>query len=73
MALRVFAGAEFRLIFEYVEKLRLEKVFCNLKGLLYFPDGHRAYPARPIECRPTFVFLAEDLYDASAVRLELSA
>lgn len=67
MTLRGFGGTDFRPVFEYVEKLRREKAFRDLKGLLYFTDGYGTYPAKPTEYKTAFVFLAEDLYDTSAV------
>lgn len=67
MTLRGFGGTDFRPVFEYVEKLRREKAFRDLRGLLYFTDGYGVYPAKPTEYRTAFVFLAEDLYDTSAV------
>lgn len=67
MTLRGFGGTDFRPVFEYVEKLRREKAFRDLKGLLYFTDGYGTYPAKPTGYKTAFVFLAEDLYDTSSV------
>lgn len=67
MTLRGFGGTDFRPVFEYVERLRREKAFRNLKGLLYFTDGYGTYPAKPTDYKTAFVFLADDLYDTSAV------
>ena len=67
MVLRGFGGTDFRPVFSYVEKLRREKAFRDLRGLLYFTDGCGTYPAKPTDYKTAFVFLAEDDYDMSAV------
>lgn len=67
MTLRGFGGTDFRPVFEYVEQLQRDKAFRNLKGLLYFTDGYGVYPVKPTAYKTAFVFLAEDLYDTSAV------
>lgn len=67
MQLRGFGGTSFRPVFEYVEKLRREKLLTWLDGLIYFTDGYGTYPAKPTSYKTAFVFLAEDLYDTSNV------
>lgn len=37
-------GTDFRPAFEYVEKLKKERVFTQLRGLIYFTDGKGIYP-----------------------------
>ncbi len=67
MKIRGLGGTDFRPAFAYVEKLRREKAFRHLNGLLYFTDGYGTYSAKPTEYKTAFVFLAEELYDTSQV------
>ena len=60
MQLRGLGGTDFRPVFEYVEKLRAEKEFRNLKGLIYFTDGFGAFPARKPDYDTAFVFIDDD-------------
>lgn len=39
MKIRGLGGTDFRPVFQYVEQLRKNKEFTNLKGLIYFTDG----------------------------------
>lgn len=55
-----FGSTDFRPVFEYVEKLREEQEFDNLKGLLYFTDGYGVYPEQMPDYDVAFVFLHED-------------
>ena len=56
-------GTDFRPAFAYVEKLVEQKIFSNLRGLLYFTDGKGIYPARKPAWETAFVFLEEDYTD----------
>lgn len=58
--LRGFGATDFRPVFEYVERLRREGGFENLKGLLYFTDGYGIYPEQMPDYDTAFVFLSED-------------
>ena len=58
-------GTDFRPAFEYVEKLRKEHAFSQLKGLLYFTDGQGIYPNKMPAYEVAFVFLKEDYEDAN--------
>ncbi len=58
-------GTDFRPAFEYVEKLRKEQAFTQLKGLLYFTDGQGIYPMKMPSYEVAFVFLKEDYEDAN--------
>jgi predicted metal-dependent peptidase len=55
-----FGSTDFRPVFEYVERLREEGEFDNLKGLLYFTDGYGIYPESMPDYDVAFVFLHED-------------
>ncbi len=63
--LRGSGGTDFRPIFQYMDRLIEERVFHNLKGLLYFTDGYGTFP----RCRPSydtaFIFYHEDYMDAN--------
>ena len=58
--LRGFGSTDFRPVFEYVEKLKQDGEFEDLKGLLYFTDGYGIYPAQMPTYDTAFVFLRED-------------
>ncbi len=64
--LRGFGSTDFRPVFDYVEKLKQEGEFDNLKGLLYFTDGYGIYPGQMPDYDTAFIFLNED-YDAPDV------
>ena len=55
-----FGSTDFRPVFDYVEKLREEQEFDNLKGLIYFTDGYGIYPEQMPDYDVAFVFLNED-------------
>lgn len=55
-----FGATDFRPVFEYVEKLREQNEFENLKGLIYFTDGYGIYPERMPDYKVIFAFLDED-------------
>lgn len=60
MTIRGLGGTDFRPVFEYVEKLRREKEFTNLKGVIYFTDGFGVFPERKPEYQTAFVFIDDD-------------
>ena len=60
MQIRGLGGTDFRPVFEYVEQLRKDKEFTNLKGLIYFTDGYGAFPARKPDYDTAFVFVEDD-------------
>ncbi len=64
--LRGFGSTDFRPVFDYVETLKQEGEFDNLKGLLYFTDGYGIYPGQMPDYDTAFIFLNED-YDAPDV------
>ena len=55
-----FGSTDFRPVFDYVETLREEQEFDNLKGLIYFTDGYGIYPEQMPDYDVAFVFLNED-------------
>ncbi len=62
MRIRGLGGTDFRPVFEYVEKLRQNKEFTNLKGMIYFTDGYGTFPAKKPDYDTAFVFV-EDAYN----------
>lgn len=54
-----FGGTDFRPVFDYIDTKIAEREFTNLKGLLYFTDGHGVYPERRPDYNAAFVFLDE--------------
>ncbi len=56
-------GTDFRPVFEYVDKLILEKAFHNLKGLIYFTDGYGTFPRRRPSYDTAFIFFHEEYLD----------
>ena len=61
MQLHGMGGTDYRPVFDYVEKLRQNHEFTNLKGLIYFTDGFGAYPAKQPDYPTAFVFVNDDL------------
>ena len=62
MQIRGLGGTDFRPVFEYVEQLRQNKEFTNLKGLIYFTDGYGDFPAKKPDYDTAFVFV-DDAYN----------
>ena len=60
MKIRGLGGTDFRPVFEYVEKLRKDKEFINLKGLIYFTDGCGPFPAKKPDYDTAFVFIDDE-------------
>lgn len=56
-------GTDFQPAFAYVDRLREEQAFSNLKGLIYFTDGKGIYPEKMPPYETAFVFLEEDYED----------
>lgn len=57
-------GTDFRPAFEYVEELRQNGAFSDLKGMLYFTDGYGIYPEQMPAWRTAFIFEEDDYRDA---------
>ena len=49
-------GTDFRPVFQYVEELRAQGALPELRGLMYFTDGHGPYPTKPTDYQTAFVF-----------------
>ena len=60
MQIHGLGGTDFRPVFEYVEQLRKNKEFANLKGLIYFTDGYGEFPARKPDYDTAFVFIDDE-------------
>ena len=60
MKIRGLGGTDFRPVFEYVERLRQNKEFSNLKGLIYFTDGYGEFPAKKPDYDTAFIFIDDD-------------
>ena len=60
MQIHGLGGTDFRPVFEYVEQLRKNKEFANLKGLIYFTDGYGAFPAKKPDFDTAFVFIDDE-------------
>ena len=60
MKIRGLGGTDFRPVFQYVEQLRREKEFQNLRGLIYFTDGYGTFPERRPDYETAFVFIREE-------------
>jgi len=60
MQIRGLGGTDFRPVFEYVEALRKNKEFTNLKGLIYFTDGYGDFPAKKPDYDTAFVFVDDE-------------
>ncbi|MCM1090165.1 MAG: VWA-like domain-containing protein [Butyrivibrio sp.] len=55
-----FGATDFRPVFAYLEELKGQGEFENLKGLIYFTDGYGIYPERMPDYDVIFAFLDED-------------
>lgn len=77
LTLRGEGGTDFRPAFDYVDRLRKENAFEQLRGLIYFTDGKGIYPAKMPAFAAAFVFMQEDYEDVDvppwAMKLILQA
>lgn len=60
MEIKGLGGTNFRPVFEYVNELKHNKEFINLKGLIYFTDGYGSLPAHKPDYDTAFVFVKDD-------------
>ena len=63
-----FGGTDFRPVFNYIDKKRMDGEFSDLKGLIYFTDGLGEFPHTPPDYDSAFVFIKED-YDKNENKL----
>lgn len=66
MQIRGQGGTDFRPVFQAVDRLIAEKEFSNLRGMIFFTDGHGIFPAKKPEYETAFVFL-DDSYSSPRV------
>lgn len=60
MKIHGLGGTDFRPVFSYVEKLRREREFTNLKGLIYFTDGFGEFPNRKPDYDTAFIYIDDE-------------
>lgn len=60
MKLFGFGGTDFRPVFDYVDTLRKNKEFTDLRGLIYFTDGYGDFPSHQPDYHTAFVFIEND-------------
>ena len=60
MQIHGLGGTDFRPVFQYVEQLRQNREFANLKGLIYFTDGYGTFPAKKPDYDTAFVFIDDE-------------
>ncbi|MBO6309010.1 MAG: metallopeptidase [Oribacterium sp.] len=60
MKLFGFGGTDFRPVFDYVDTLRKNKEFTDLRGLIYFTDGYGDFPSHQPDYHTAFVFIEDD-------------
>ena len=60
--MRLFGGGatDFRPVFSYVNELRENREFDDLRGMIYFTDGYGIYPEKKPDFDVIFAFLNED-------------
>ncbi len=60
MQLKGFGGTDFRSVFDYVDQMRKNHEFSNLKGLIYFTDGYGVFPHKKPDYETAFVFVRDN-------------
>ncbi|MBO7356066.1 MAG: hypothetical protein J6U50_05485 [Lachnospiraceae bacterium] len=60
--MKLFGGGatDFRPVFSYVDELREQREFDDLRGMIYFTDGYGIYPEKKPDYDVIFAFLNED-------------
>ncbi|MCR5739377.1 MAG: VWA-like domain-containing protein, partial [Lachnospiraceae bacterium] len=60
--MKLFGGGatDFRPVFSYVNELRENREFDDLRGMIYFTDGYGIYPEKKPDFDVIFAFLNED-------------
>ena len=59
MEIRGLGGTDYRPVFRYLDDLIRAGEFEDLKGLIYFTDGHGTFPAKKPEYQTAFVFVED--------------
>ena len=57
MEIRGLGGTDYRPVFRYLDELKRAGEFEDLKGLIYFTDGHGTFPAKKPDYQTAFVFV----------------
>lgn len=70
IVLEGFGGTDFRPVFDYIEKLKKEGEYKNLKGLIYFTDGLGDYPTKIPDFAIAFCFIKKD-YDKNEKKISV--
>jgi predicted metal-dependent peptidase len=60
MRLVGFGGTDFRPVFERVDEMLARRELTDFKGLVYFTDGHGAFPERKPGYDAAFVFVGDE-------------
>ena len=60
MQIHGLGGTDFRPVFQYVDQLRQNREFTNLKGLIFFTDGCGTFPAKKPDYDTAFVFIDDE-------------
>lgn len=66
MTIKGLGGTDFRPVFKYVDELRRNGEYTNLKGLIYFTDGYGTFPSQMPDYKTAFVFVDEG-YDVPEI------
>ncbi|MGI6211409.1 MAG: VWA-like domain-containing protein [Anaerovoracaceae bacterium] len=59
MKIHGLGGTDFRPVFEYVDELIYQGKFQDLKGIIYFTDGHGTFPEKAPSYEAAFVFIRQ--------------
>lgn len=70
IVLEGFGGTDFRPVFEYIDKLKKQGEYKNLKGLIYFTDGLGNYPTKIPDYATAFCFIKKD-YDKNEKKISV--
>ena len=54
-------GTDFRPVFQRIEEYQYAGRLKELRGLLYFTDGHGTYPEAPTKYKTAFIFSEDNV------------
>lgn len=60
MTIKGLGGTDFRPVFSYVEQLKSQGAFRDLRGLLYFTDGYGIFPDKQTDYLTAFIFVDDE-------------